>query len=187
MVEGRSRIAKVGGLWSASWIAVAAAAVFLTGTSNDAAGSSLQPAPKATNPQFSAAEISALHRGAEQHPFATLAVLYLLRDGSAAQEGALYLQCIPPSKLTSLLLDSPDQGAIATLLGTLQWSPYYFSEYFVQVSWKVRYRSADEQVIEFRTQLLNQAGTFRHPALETNTTVLLRSGGAWFLVAAMAM
>ena len=187
MGKEHARLTKVRRVRPARWMSLAAASLLLAGAWSGAPASFSQPPVRAPNRQFSATEISALHRGAEKHPFATLAVLNLLRDTSVVRGGALYLECIPPDRLASLLLDSPDRDAIAALLGMLQWSPYSFSEYFVQVSWSVRHRTADEQLIEFRTKLLKQTGTFNHPMLESNTTVILRGGRVWFLAPAVAL
>jgi hypothetical protein len=155
----------------------------LLACAGDGAAGAALPTMSRTDQRLSPTEVSALHGGASNHPYATLALLYLLRDtATAAQDGSLYLQGIPESALSSLLQGSADRDAISTLLGELMWSPYSDTKFFVQVSWSVRPMASSAEVIEFRTQLLLlEGGAFHHPPLEAETTVLLKDGSVSFL------
>jgi hypothetical protein len=159
--------------------AVASAALLLAAGS-EAAKSQLMPMPRAISQQFSAVETSALNGGANRYPYATLALLYLLKDGSADPDGALYLESIPTASLSSLLLGSSDRPAIAMLLGALQWTPYSYDGFFVQVSWSIKGLTSGARVFRFRTTLLSKTGAFPHPPLESATAVLSSAGSVSF-------
>jgi hypothetical protein len=169
---------------SCIWRAAASLAILLASAGSHAARSSLLATMSRADQQLSQTEVGALRGGANGHPYATLALLYLLRDTSSIQDGALYVESIPEAALTSLLLGSTDRDAISTLLGTLLWNPYSDGRFFVQVSWSVRPVTSGGKVIEFHTQLLIGPSAFRHPPLESDTAVLLRNGNVWFVAPA---
>lgn len=131
--------------------------------------------------QFSRTEVSVLKGGAGRYPYATLTLLYLLQYPPSEQNGSLYLEGIPTSSLSLLLRDSANRDAISSLLGSLQWSPYSWNGFFVQVSWSTRTLSGDAKVFEFRTRLLSALTTIDHPPLELPATVLLKAGSVRFL------
>ncbi len=150
-----------------------------------AAGEVPRPLNTAIDERLSPAEVSALREGAATHPYATLALLYLLQGTPAMRDGSLYLESIPTATLTSFLAHSAGRGAIWTLLGTLQWTPYSSGQFFVEVSWSVRPMTPGTTVVAFRTQLLSGTGAFTHPPLEPATDVLLRNSDVWFLAPAL--
>jgi hypothetical protein len=183
-----SSAAPASACWRRARRAVASLAILLAGAGGQAAWSAALPILTTTDQQMSPTEVSALQGGANGHPYATLALLYLLRDTadtSSVQDGALYLESIPEVSLTSLLQGSADRDAISTLLGMLLWNPYSPSKFFVQVSWSVRSVPSGTKVVEFHTQLLlEEGGAFAHPPLESDVAVLLRNGDVWFLTSA---
>jgi hypothetical protein len=166
---------------AAAWLAM-----LLASADSHAARAAVLPLMSGVDQQMSPTEVSALQGGADGHPYATLALLYLLRDTSSVQDGALYLESVPEVSLTSVLLDSADRDAISTLLGTLLWNPYSASKFFVRVSWSVR-SVPSAKVVEFHTQLLVEGGSFSHPPLESDIAVLLRNGSVRFLAPAARM
>ena len=163
------------------WRAVVAPlALSLACVNGNAAGPSLPSSLSKADRQLSAAETSVL-RGVQGRPFATLALLSFLPDAPSIRDGALYFESLPEAALTSLLLKSTDRDAIAALLGTLQWNVYSASRLLVRVSWSVRPANSSAKVVQIHTQLLIAASDFQHPALESDTTVLLKEGTVWFL------
>jgi hypothetical protein len=169
------------------WCTAASLAMLLASAGNYAAEPSVLPMMSKADQQLSPTESSALHSGADGNPYATLALLYLLRDTSSIQDGAQYFESIPEAALTALLLDSADRDTISTLLAMLRWNPYSVSRFFVQVSWSVRPMTSGGELIEFRTHLLFTAGAFNHPPPESDITVLLRNGSVSFLAPAVQL
>jgi len=157
------------------------------------AGNALaEPAPlprmSRADQQLSSREIDALRAGANTYPYATLTLLYVLRNTTCVEHGgSLYLESVSEATLTALLLGSADSAAVSILLGELQWNPYSASTFLVQVTWSVRATTSGAKAIQFHTQLLSAAGAFHHPLLEPDTTVLLTSGNVRFLGAAALM
>jgi hypothetical protein len=172
---GEARVWKLGDCM----VRAAATAALLLAAGGEAAKS--QPTPRAISQQLSPMEVSALNGGAHRYPYATLALLYLLRDGSTDPDGALYLESIPTGSLSSLLLGSTDDPAIAMLLGALQWTPYSYDGFFVRVSWSVAGLTSGARVVRFKTTLLDKSGAFPHPPLESVTAVLSSAGSVSFL------
>src|SRR6185312_12675016 len=154
MGESHSRLAaQVGGF--ERWVLCAAVSLAMFFSAADGhASQSPSPLIDEAEHQLTMSEITALHWGANQHPYATLGLIYILRDTSVVQDGTLYLESVPKATLTSLLLASADDNAIWSLLGVLQWSPYSVSEFFVQVSWSVQPLTSGTKVITFHTRLL---------------------------------
>ena len=101
--------------------------------------------------------------------------------------GSLYLESVPESALTSLLLGSADADALSALMGELLWNPYSTSRFLVQVTWSIRPMASGGEAIQFHTLLLSAAGAFQHPLLEPDTTVLLTDGAVRFLGPAVPM
>jgi hypothetical protein len=166
-----SRLARPAALWG----------MLFAGAATVAVGASAR-VESTQDEKLSAAEISALNRGADGHPYATLALLsLLLGDTAVIGSGALYLESIPENSLTSLLMGSADRNAIMTLLGTLEWNPYSVSRCFVQVSWSALAVSADTEVLEFHTHIIIPASPFHHPPVESDLAVLLSRGTVSFL------
>ena len=168
--------------WDRTRRAILPLALLLATAADHSFASPLLPAESGSKQQqLSRTEISALQGGATQYPYATLTLLYLLRHPPSDQTGALYVESIPASKLTSLLLDSENRDAISTLFGTLQWNPYSWSTVFVQVSWTTRTMTSGGKVFEFQTKLLGDLGGFDHPPTECPTTVLVKADTVRFM------
>lgn len=101
----------------------ACVALLLTNAGGGATASQLRVAGEADQ-QLSRTEMRALRGGAEQYPYATLALLSFLEYPCPDQRGNLYLASIPARALTTLLAGSADRDGISSLLAMLQWSPY---------------------------------------------------------------
>lgn len=169
------------------WRTMPALTIVLVAIGNVSAGSPPLPRTSRADQQLTPTEIGALHAGAIAHPYATLTLLYVLRDSRPLQHGSLYLESVPEAALTSLLLGSADSDAVSILLGELLWSPYSASRFLVQVTWSARAVASGGKAIEFHTQLLSPGGLFPHPPLEPDTTVLLTNGDVRFLAPALFM